>query len=174
MAEERPRLLDAVIYAAKAAVSAVAAVVVFDRCGLPGAGWAAVSAVIVSQPTLHPSWHASLTRVTANLIGAAIGAVLAGTLGHTLLSLGIGVALTGLTCHFLKLDEVLRPAYAAVVIVLFNTDSGSRVWEGSRDRVVSVVLGCVCALAVGFVFDKAATLLRISRRDGAPNHEGTE
>src|SRR5580693_4543104 len=114
MPEERPKPLEALVFSAKAAVSAVVAVLAFNLTGLTGAGWAAVSAVIVSQPSIHPSFRASLTRVTANLIGACLGAVMSALLGHTLLSLACGVLITGLVCHFLKLDDALRPAYAAV------------------------------------------------------------
>jgi uncharacterized membrane protein YgaE (UPF0421/DUF939 family) len=174
MPEERPKPLEAVIFSTKAAVSAVVAVLVFNLTGLAGAGWAAVSAVIVSQPSIHPSLRASLTRVTANLIGACLGAGMSALLGHSLLSLACGVLVTGLVCHFLKLDEALRPAYAAVVIVIFSADTSGSVWAGSRDRMVSVVVGCLCALAVGFVFARTATLLNLPRAAPTSNQTGTE
>jgi uncharacterized membrane protein YgaE (UPF0421/DUF939 family) len=164
--------LDALIFSAKAAVAAVAAVLVFGLTDLPGGVWAAVSAVIVTQPSMHPSVRASLTRVTANLIGAAVGAVVSLTLGHAMLSLAAGVLMTGMVCHFTKLDEALRPAYAAVVIVIMSLDS--RGWRGSLERVLAVFLGCVCALVVGFVCDRIATWLKAERKDSAATNEGNE
>jgi uncharacterized membrane protein YgaE (UPF0421/DUF939 family) len=153
---------EAFLFTAKAAISAVLAVLVFDFFGLPGDLWAAISAVIVTQPSLHPSVKASLTRVVAKLIGAFTGAALSTILGQSLLAQAIGVQLTGLICHFTRLDDAARPAYAAVVIVIFAT--GKSVWSGSLDRVFAVLIGCLCALAVGFVFDKASNTLGMHRK----------
>jgi uncharacterized membrane protein YgaE (UPF0421/DUF939 family) len=163
---------DALIFSAKAAMAAVAAVLLFGLTGLAGGIWAAVSAVIVTQPSMHPSVRASLTRVIANLIGASVGAVISLALGHHLLALAVGVLVTGMVCHFTKLDDALRPAYAAVVIVIMSADAQG--WRGSLDRVLAVFLGCFCALAVGFVADKTATLLKVERKENVPTNEGNE
>ncbi len=127
------------------------AVVAFDWFGLPGGVWAPISAVIVTQPKLHPSLKLSLTRVVANLIGAFIGALVSGVTGHTILAMAIGVMITGLVCYAARLADAIRPAYAAVVIVTLSNEP--QVWAGSLDRVLAVTLGCVVALAVGVVFD---------------------
>ncbi len=164
--------LDALIFSAKAAVAAVAAVLLFGLTGLTGGVWAAVSAVIVTQPSMHPSVKASLMRVIANLIGASVGAVMSIVLGHQLLSLAVGVVVTGMICHFTKLDEALRPAFAAVVIVILSLDTKG--WYGSLDRVLAVFLGCVCALAVGFICDKIATLFKVEGKKNVPTNEGNE
>ena len=163
---------EALIFSAKAAVAAVAAVLLYGLTDMPGGVWAAVSAVIVTQPSMHPSVKASLMRVIANLIGASVGAVMSIVLGHQLLSLAIGVLVTGMICHFTKLDDALRPAYAAVVIVIMSLDT--RGWYGSLDRVLAVFLGCICALVVGFVCDKLATLFKVARNKNAPSNEGNE
>jgi|HubBroStandDraft_4_1064222.scaffolds.fasta_scaffold582107_2 uncharacterized membrane protein YgaE (UPF0421/DUF939 family) len=81
---------EALIFSTKAAVAAVAAVLLFGLTGLAGGIWAAVSAVIVTQPSVHPSVKASLMRVIANLIGASVGAVMSVALGHQMLSLAVG------------------------------------------------------------------------------------
>jgi len=163
---------DALIFSTKAAVAAVAAVLLFGLTGLTGGIWAAVSAVIVTQPSVHPSVKASLMRVIANLIGASVGAVMSVALGHQMLSLAVGVLVTGMICHFTKLDEALRPAYAAVVIVIMSPDT--RGWYGPLDRVLAVFLGCVCALVVGFVCDKIATFFKMERKENVPTKEGNE
>lgn len=148
--------IDALLFSAKAAVSALLADWVFGLFHLNGVVWAPISAVIVSQPTLHPSVQASLYRVAANLIGAFVGAVLITVIGHPMVSMGIGVVLTGLVCHFAKLDDALRPAYAAVVIVTLSSEPSA--WFGSMDRVLGVSVGCACALAVALVFSKVSDL----------------
>jgi len=158
MITPKPAHINAFIFSVKAAAAAVVSVVCFDLTHLPGTAWAAVSAVIVTQPGLHPSVKASLVRVVANLIGAFVGAILSTLLGHTLLSLAIGVMITGMVCHLTSLDDALRPAYAAVVILILTTDS---TWFGSLDRVFAVIVGCASALAVGLLFGKSTDLLKI-------------
>ena len=142
---------DAFVFSLKAACSAVVALLCFDLFHLPGAIWAPVSAVIVTQPKLHSSFKASLLRVAANLVGAVVGAVATACTGHELLALAVGVLATGLVCHFAKLDDALRPAFAAVVIVTLSSEP--HVWRGSLDRVLGVTTGCLASLAVGLAFN---------------------
>lgn len=149
----QPRHFEAVVFSAKAAISAVVAALVYQWIQLPGAPWvAAVSAVLVTQPDLHSSLKTSLMRVIANLCGAFGGAALSVSIGQPIIAMAIGVMLTGLVCYLLKQDDALRPAFVAVVIVTLIGDTAK--WHSSLDRVLAVVVGCVCALAVGFLFDK--------------------
>lgn len=156
--------LDALIFSCKAAVSAVVADLAFGLFHLGGVIWAPISAVIVTQPTMHPSIRASFMRVGANMIGAFIGALMTTVVGFSLLAMAIGIVLTGLVCHFAKLDEALRPAYAAVVIVTLSSEVHK--WFGSLDRVLGVTVGCVSALAVGFVFSVISNCWSGGRKSG--------
>ena len=140
----QPRHFEAIIFSAKAAVAAVIGALCYKLFDLPGAPWvAAVSAVLVTQPNLHSSFQASFMRVIANLAGAFGGAALLVAIGHPIAAMAIGVMVTGLLCYLLKQDDALRPAFVAVIIVtLIGEDSK---WQNSRDRVVGVIIGCVCA-----------------------------
>jgi uncharacterized membrane protein YgaE (UPF0421/DUF939 family) len=160
-----PDHFDAFAGSAKAAVSAILAVLCCHWLHFPQAAWAAVSAVIVTQPGLHPSLRASLMRVIANLIGAFVGAVVSSLGGHSLWALGCGILLTGLMCHLARAGEALRPAFAAVVIVIFTNGAGA--WEESMQRVLAVVTGCVAALAVGLMSDKITLKPKRLCADGA-------
>lgn len=167
----QPRHFEAVIFSAKAAVSAVVAALCYKLFDLPGAPWvAAVSAVLVTQPNLHSSLQASFMRVVANLAGAFGGAALSILIGQPIIAMAIGVMLTGLICYFLKQDDALRPAFVAVVIVTLIGDSGK--WNNSLDRVAAVIVGCLCALVVGFLFDKLSGTLDPFRKDDEkkPDH----
>ena len=166
------RHLEAIIFSAKAAIAAVASVVIYNFSGLTGPGWAAISAVLVIQPNLHSSFKASLTRVIANLVGAFGGAALLVIIGHTLPALAIGILLTGLICHWLKADDAVRPAFAAVVIVIFSNESGK--WDGPRDRVIAVIIGCACALAVGFLFDKFTDAIKLNDKETEKTAKSSE
>ena len=39
-------------------------------------------------------------------------------------------------------------------------------WQASLDRVIGVIIGCACALAVGFLFDKISNLAKLHPKDG--------
>jgi uncharacterized membrane protein YgaE (UPF0421/DUF939 family) len=153
------RLFDAVVFSTRAAVAAVVAYVGYNLLKLPGASWAAVSAVIVSQPSLHPSMRASLLRVEANLIGAASGAIMSTLVGHNLVALGIGVFSTGIICAYTRLEEAVRSAYAAVVIVML-TGTDQDKWHGPLERVFAVMFGCAATLAVSLIFDLVGRLFQ--------------
>ncbi|EEF59682.1 FUSC family protein [Pedosphaera parvula] len=159
--------LHALIFSTKAALSAVLAVYVCAPFHLHAIGWAAVSAVIVTQPKLHPSLRASLLRFVANLIGALVGAALFTLLGHNVLAMAIGIILTGIACHFTRINEVNRSAFAAVVIVVLS--GGAVPGSGPLDRVFAVMVGCVAALLVGYIFDKSSRrLFPLSREPDLP------
>jgi uncharacterized membrane protein YgaE (UPF0421/DUF939 family) len=169
----QPRHFEAIVFSAKAAVATVVAALCYQFFTLPGAPWvAAVSAVLVTQPDLHSSFRASLMRVVANLAGAFGGAALLVVTGQPILAMAIGVLVTGLICYLLKQDDALRPAFVAVIIVTLI--GGGNEWHSSRDRVAAVVIGCGCALVVGFLFDKLSGVSKFSKKKGGGEPDTTE
>jgi len=147
--------LAAFIYTCKAAVAATLAILLCELFNLPWPVWAAVSALIVIQPSLHPSLRASVVRVVANLIAAVVGSALHALIGIQLVDLVLGIMAVGMICHHTKLDDGLRAGYAAVAIVTLAMPDNT--FEGAVYRVVAVVLGCLCAVLVNVVFDKLGT-----------------
>jgi uncharacterized membrane protein YgaE (UPF0421/DUF939 family) len=169
----QPRHFEAIIFSAKAAVSAVVAALCYNFFDLPGVPWvAAVSAVLVTQPDLHSSLKASFMRIAANLAGAFGGAALNILIGQPIVAMAIGVMLTGLICYFLKQDDALRPAFVAVVIVTLIGNSSK--WNSSFDRVAAVIIGCLCALAVGFLFDKFPGGFKVWHKDENKKRDAAE
>ncbi|HEX3856051.1 MAG TPA: FUSC family protein [Verrucomicrobiae bacterium] len=167
------RHFEAIIFSAKAAVAAVIAALCYKFFQLPGAPWvAAVSAVLVTQPDLHSSFQASFMRVVANLAGAFGGALLLAAIGQPITAMAIGVMLTGLACYLLKQDDALRPAFVAVIIVTLI--GGGNEWHSSRDRVAGVVIGCVCALVMGFLFDKISNLGKLRSKERSKKSNQSE
>jgi uncharacterized membrane protein YgaE (UPF0421/DUF939 family) len=159
-----PRHYEAIVFSVKAAVAAVIAALLYELFDPPGAPWvAAVSAVLVTQPSLHSSLKVSLMRVIANLAGAFGGAALLVAIGQPLAAMAIGVLLTGLLCYLLKQDDALRPAFAAVVIVTLT--GGNTGWHSPLNRVAAVIIGCACALVIGFLFDKFSIFLKLGAKD---------
>jgi uncharacterized membrane protein YgaE (UPF0421/DUF939 family) len=167
------RHFEAVIFSAKAAVAAVAAALSYDFLNLPGSPWvAAVSAVLVTQPSLHSSFKASLMRVVANLAGAFGGAALSLVIGQPVVAMAVGVMLTGLICYLLKQDDMLRPAFVAVILVTLAGQTDK--WHSSLERVTGVIIGCLCALAVGFLFDKLSDGFKLRQPDDVKKTGTTE
>ena len=160
------RHFEAITYSAKAAVSAVAGVLGYELLHLPGSPWVAgVSAVIVTQPSLHSSLKASSLRVTANIVGALVGAGLVLLIGYPLAAMALGVMIMGLACYALKQDDMLRPAFVAVILVTLAGETNE--WQASLRRVVGVLMGCACALAVGFLFDQLLKGVKLQPEDTA-------
>jgi uncharacterized membrane protein YgaE (UPF0421/DUF939 family) len=167
------RHFEAIIFSVKAAVAAVIAALLYEFFDLPGAPWvAAVSAVLVTQPDLHSSLKVSLMRVAANLAGAFGGATLLVAIGQPLTAMAGGVMLTGLLCYLLKQDDALRPAFVAVIIVTLTGETAG--WHSALNRVAAVVIGCVCALVVGFLFDKLSDAFNLLRKDGGEKSDASE
>ncbi|HEV2692531.1 MAG TPA: FUSC family protein [Verrucomicrobiae bacterium] len=161
----QPRHFEAIIFSTKAAVAALAAALCYKFFKFPGTPWvAAVSAVLVTQPDLHASFKASLLRVAANLGGVFVGAALLAITGQPLVAMSLGVLFTGLICYILKQDDALRPAFVAVIIVTLIGENDK--WQNSMDRVIGVIIGCVCALVVGFLFDKLSNLAKLKPKAG--------
>lgn len=144
--------LAAFIYTCKAAVAAALAILVCESFSLPWGVWAAVSALIVIQPSLHPSLRASLVRVVANLIAAFVGGVLHAIINVPLVDLILGIMAVGMICHHTRLDDGVRAGYAAVAIVTLTLQDNTI--AGGVNRVIAVVIGCLCALLVNVLFDK--------------------
>ena len=140
---------------------------------LPGAPWvAAVSAVLVTQPSLHSSFKASLMRVIANLAGAFGGAALSIAIAQPLVAMTVGVLVTGLVCYLLKQDDALRPAFVAVILVTLAGENDK--WHNSLERVAAVVVGCLCALVVEFLFDKLSGVPKLLKKESGTNHDASE
>ena len=111
-------------------------------------------------------------RVIANLAGAFGGAALLIATQQPIVAMAIGVLLTGLICYLLKQDDALRPAFVAVVIVTLTGESTN--WQSPLNRVAAVIIGCACALIVGFLFDKLADGLKLWRKDDGKKHGHSE
>jgi uncharacterized membrane protein YgaE (UPF0421/DUF939 family) len=160
--------LTAFIYTCKAALAAVAAFLLCRLVTLAtvNAAWAAISAVIVIQPYLHTSLHASVVRIQANFIAAIVGGTLNACIGVPLLDLFLGIMAVGMFCHHLKMDEGLRAAYAATAIITL-TMQGDSSWSGSIHRVIAVLLGCFCALGINVIFDHYSSQIFPSTRTRA-------
>ncbi|MDN5627353.1 MAG: FUSC family protein [Weeksellaceae bacterium] len=113
--------------------------------------WAIISVVIVFSPDNNKKL--AYDRIKSNLLGASIGLVLFFIPLPSIMVICCGVALTILVGIALKLDNTLRTALAALVIVLIQ-ENQEHDWMVPIERVVCVCIGCFIALIITFVFSK--------------------
>jgi len=113
--------------------------------------WTMISVLLVMAPDPKDSSKLAFDRMKANLIGSLIGLILFVINGPNLLLLSIGVIATIGLCSLLKLLPVGRMALAAMLIVMIHEKSGST-WEVALERVGCVVMGCIIAIGISFIF----------------------
>ncbi|MGH7243531.1 MAG: FUSC family protein [Phycisphaerales bacterium] len=111
--------------------------------------WAIISAVIAIQPGLQQSLTASLTRIVANIVGAIVGLGLGLVIGIGPWQVLIGIVVVVVICQFFRLEDGLRIACIAVVIVL-SMNLGSTVIHSAVERSITVIAGCVVGTMVQF------------------------
>lgn len=113
--------------------------------------WAIISVVIVFSPDNNKKL--AYDRIKSNLLGASIGLILFFIPIPSILLVCCGVALTILVGIALRLDNTLRTALAALVIVLIQENQEHN-WMIPIERVVCVCIGCFVALIITFLFSK--------------------
>ena len=137
----RQSLLFAVLFAMEAAACSVILWVGYSLAKAPDLGWAIVSAFLVLQPEFSQSITVALTRVAANLVGAAVGLAVGAAMGVGPVPLIAAIFITSIACGLLRLDAALRTACVAIVIVM-NASHGNIVVSGAG-RFLSVTIGCM-------------------------------
>jgi uncharacterized membrane protein YgaE (UPF0421/DUF939 family) len=142
----RESLLLAAIYAAQAVVCAALLTLGYTLAGAPGMGWAIISAVLVLQPGLTDSLAASIARICANVVGAAVALIIERWYGTGTWQLLAAILVIVFLCEVLRLDMGLRAACVSAIIIMTFHDS--RIVMTSVDRAVSVIVGSSLAVVV--------------------------
>lgn len=176
-ARERPALAAAAIghlrrptrssleLAAKAAAATAIAIWLGNRIGLRDTYWAGVSAVVATAGTLGASMGAAVSRISATVVGLAIGlaAFALPVSGVLIAGATVFVALTVLPA--LSLDAGARLGAASTLIVTALPGHGAV--GDALARGANVPLGCSVAVVVGLVLlpHRAAERLRSELAD---------
>ena len=113
--------------------------------------WALLSIVLVLAPEDADSIKFAFDRMKANMIGSAVGLLLFLLHKPDLLFLCVGAVLTILICWITKIMDASRMALAALLIVSIGGSHES--WYVCVERMVSVLIGCIIALAITLVFN---------------------
>ncbi len=124
--------------------------------------WSIVSVLLVLDPDEKESMKLARNRMTANVIGAAVGFLF--MLVFQIVNLPLlclAVAATLGICRLVNLGKATRTALAALAIVMV---SGHPTWHRGLDRMVCVIAGCLAGVAI----TAAGGMVRKAARHGRP------
>lgn len=111
--------------------------------------WSLISVVLVFTP--DNSNQLAYDRIKSNMLGASIGLLLFFIPTHQLISLLIGISLVILVGILIKLEKTLRPALAALIIILLE-DNENMTWLIPLERLICVTFGCLVGLIIIYLF----------------------
>jgi len=115
--------------------------------------WSIISVVLVFTPDNDQTL--AFDRIKANLLGSSVGLLMFFLPITGVFLFCLGVMLTIILGIILKLENTIRPALAAVVIVLVQENQHHN-WMVGLERVGCVLLGCFVALCITLIFTKVA------------------
>lgn len=146
-------------FSLRTAVAACAALLVAWLLGLDNPQWSAMTIWVAAQPTRGQVLEKSLFRIAGTVVGTFAGIVLMlGSRGEPILLVaglslwlavcaGIGNAQRG----FFAYGTILA-GYSASIVVLVDSVHPDRIVEIGLDRLATILVGVVLALAVGLIF----------------------
>ena len=161
--------LISALYAAQACLSVFVILHAYQLMRIKNPLWAVVSAVLILQPGINQSLANSLTRVVANAVGMAIGALVELIHGHGALGLCEGLIAVIVVCEVLRLDAGLRTACATLLIVMMP---GGFILGRGAERVQAVAIGCACGVAIQLLTSGAFNFFGRLRRKEAQESIG--
>lgn len=145
------------VNAARTAVAATVSYAIARLFHLPEAYWAAISALIVTQPTLGTSLRISAQRFAGTAAGTVMGAVTVTCCGTGLLAFGVAVLVIGILSAVFRIE---RPAYryagVTLAIVMLVPRAGG-VWRIAMHRFFEVSLGIAVGLALSAIWPERET-----------------
>ncbi|MDB4900762.1 MAG: hypothetical protein JWQ63_43 [Mucilaginibacter sp.] len=113
--------------------------------------WSMISAVLVIAPDGKDSDRLAFDRMKANILGSLIGLLLFLIHQPNLFLICIAVILTILIGTFFKLNNALRSALSALVIVMIHEEEKSSTWHIAIERMGCVMLGCIVGLLITLI-----------------------
>jgi uncharacterized membrane protein YgaE (UPF0421/DUF939 family) len=113
--------------------------------------WSMISAVLVIAPDGKDSDRLAIDRMKANILGSLIGLLLFLIHQPNLFLICIAVILTIVIGTFLKLNNALRSALSALIIVMIHEEEKSSTWHIAIERMGCVIFGCIIGLLITLI-----------------------
>ncbi len=113
--------------------------------------WCLISVILVLSPEGKDAVELALTRIKANLVGAATGILILLSQIPNPWNIAAGAAVSLFVCDQLKLNAGARSTLAAMIIILLHQE-GTHVWDSPLSRITAVVMGCALGLLITYIF----------------------
>ncbi|MBS1627178.1 MAG: FUSC family protein [Bacteroidetes bacterium] len=145
------RIQSLLIYAAKCATGSLAVFILAALFHYHDIAWSLISVMLVLSADGKDSMQLALTRIKANIIGAAVGVLCLVVVQPNMWFITLALCITLSLCYLFKLDAGIRSALAATIIILLH-EEGKHLWDTALERIIAVLAGCVLGLIITFLF----------------------
>lgn len=145
------RLKNLLVYSAKCVTGCLSIFIIASLINYKDFGWALISVMLVLSADGKDSVPLAITRIKANVIGAAVGVLCLLISPTNMWILSIALVITLSLCYWLKLDAGIRSALAATIIIMLHQE-GTHIWDTAAERISAVLAGCILGLLITFVF----------------------
>jgi uncharacterized membrane protein YgaE (UPF0421/DUF939 family) len=140
------------VHSARTAVAAMASLIVPRLFRLPEPYWAPVTSLVITQSSLGTVFSISGERFIGTLLGAAVGAIVAGCFPGNMLVFGTSVFILGLLTAATNANRsAYRFAGVTLSIVLLVPRIGPA-WHIALDRFAEVSIGLGVALMLSMLW----------------------
>lgn len=139
------------VYAAKCAAGILLCTLICHFISWIDYPWSLISVVLVLSPEGKDAVELSLTRIKANLVGAATGLLLLLSQIPHPYNIAVGALVSLFVCDRLNLNAGARSTLAALIIILLHKE-GTHLWDAAISRVSAVIMGCLLGLSITYVF----------------------
>ena len=134
--------------ASRAAVGAALSLGIAQALRLDHPLYAMLAAIIVTELAPAHTRRLSVRRIVATLVGATCGALLAVLLPSNPWTIGLGILVAMLLCHFVGAGDGARVAgYICGITMLTH---GADPWKYALFRTLETLLGIAVASAISF------------------------
>jgi len=144
------------VYAGKCITGALTVFIVGKLINYSDVAWCLISVMLVLSPDGRDSVPLALTRIKANFTGVAVGVFFLWVSMSNMWLISAGLLMTLALCYLMQLDTGIRSALAATIIIMLH-EEGRNLWEAAFERIISVIAGCLLALAITFLFHNRFT-----------------
>jgi uncharacterized membrane protein YccC len=143
------------VHSVRTAVTAVVSVLVARLFRLPEAYWAPVTTLVITQSSLGAALTVSGQRFIGNVLGAAVGAIVASYFGPSLLVFGISIFILGVLSYVVHSQRsAYRFAGVTLAIVLLVPRTGPA-WRVALHRFTEVSIGIGVALVLAVLWPES-------------------
>jgi len=151
----RSRIWPVLVHSMRTAVATVASLLVARFFSLPETYWAPITTIVITQSSLGAAFEVSTQRFFGTALGAAVAAIVATYLGHTLFVFAMSVFVLGLLCAAAHLERSAYRFGGVGLAIVMLLPRPAPAWQVAFHRFVEVSIGIGVALLLTLVWPEA-------------------